>query len=75
MEFPVFVDGRQSGTEDVTSSDRWIDSLEWKLGDGTTATGWWTDHRYDQPGEYTVTLTATDNTGYSTIHKVTITVF
>ncbi|UHQ98554.1 PKD domain-containing protein (plasmid) [Natrinema zhouii] len=60
--------------QDTSGGDRWIDSLEWGLGDGATATGWWTDHRYDEPGEYTVTLTATDNTGHSTVHEVVITV-
>lgn len=62
------------GVEDTSGNERWIDSLEWDLGDGTTATGWWTDHRYDEPGEYTVALTATDNTGAETTDTVTITV-
>ncbi|USZ73486.1 PKD domain-containing protein [Natronosalvus halobius] len=62
------------GVEDTSGNERWIDSLEWDLGDGTTATGWWTDHRYDDPGEYTVTLTATDNTGTETTDTITVTV-
>ena len=60
--------------KDTTDNDRWIESLEWDLGDGASATGWWTDHRYDEPGEYSVVLTATDNTGHSTTDEVTITV-
>lgn len=60
--------------EDTSGEGRWIDSLEWNLGDGTTATGWWTAHHYDERGEYTVVLTATDNTGHTTTHKVSVTV-
>ena len=68
--------------EDTSGDDRWITSLDWKFGDGTTATGWWAEHRYDEPGEshhgsprtYTVELTATDNTGRTTTHEVLVTV-
>ena len=62
------------GVEDTSGNDRWIDSVEWELGDGTAATGWWTDHQYDEPGQYTVALTATDNTGTETSDTITITV-
>ncbi|WP_114577085.1 endo-1,4-beta-xylanase [Saliphagus sp. LR7] len=60
--------------EDATGEGRWIDSLEWTFGDGTTGTGWWVEHRYDETGTYTVALTATDNTDHSTTHEVEITV-
>ncbi|AHG01922.1 hypothetical protein HALLA_01095 (plasmid) [Halostagnicola larsenii XH-48] len=60
------------GVEDTSGNERWIDSLAWDLGDGTAATGWWTDHQYDEPGEYTVTLTATDNKGTETTDTITI---
>ncbi|WP_217628990.1 PKD domain-containing protein [Halopelagius longus] len=60
--------------EDTSDNERWIDSLEWTFGDGTTAEGWFNAHRYDEPGEYTVTLTATDNTGTKTTDTITITV-
>ncbi|MCO8254974.1 PKD domain-containing protein [Haladaptatus sp. AB618] len=60
--------------KDTTSNDRWIESLEWDFGDGTSATGWWTEHQYGGTGEHTVVLTATDNTGHSTTDEVTITV-
>lgn len=60
--------------EDTSGPDRWIESLEWGFGDGEAANGWWTEHRYDSPGTCIVELTATDNTGHTTIHEVTITV-
>ena len=60
--------------EDRTGNDRWIDSLDWAFGDGSTGSGWWNDHRYDDPGTYVAMLTATDNTGHSTTRGVTITV-
>ncbi len=59
--------------EDV-SGEYSIDSLTWDLGDGTTATGWSATHSYDGPGEYTVTLTATAESGCTTSHSETITV-
>lgn len=61
--------------EDTSGDERWIDGLEWDLGDGTSATGWWTDHSYSTAGEYTVTLTATDNTGTETTHEIVVSVF
>ena len=59
---------------DTTDDGRWIDSLEWTFGDGASAEGWWAAHRYGDAGTYTVTLTATDNLGYSTEDEVEITV-
>jgi len=38
----------------------------WEFGDGNTTTGVTADHKYSEVGEYTVTLTVTDNDGYST---------
>jgi len=35
----------------------------WNFGDGTNATGVTTEHAYDGAGNYTVTLTVTDNNG------------
>lgn len=58
--------------EDTTGNDRWIDSLEWAFGDGATDTGWWTEHRYEDTGRYTVVLNVTDNTGNTTADEVTI---
>ncbi|MEY7851031.1 cellulase family glycosylhydrolase [Natrarchaeobius sp. A-rgal3] len=60
--------------EDTSGDDRWIVSLEWEFGDGATASGWWTQHSYDEPGTYTVGLIATDNDGRSTTHEVSVVV-
>ena len=60
--------------EDISDKDRWIDSLKWNFGDGTTATGWWAEHRYNLTGSYTVTLTVTDDTGAKTTDQVVVTV-
>ncbi|ACV47013.1 MULTISPECIES: PKD domain-containing protein [Halomicrobium] len=54
----VDLDG--SGSSDADGS---IASYEWELGDGTTATGATTSHSYDSTGDYTVTLTVTDDGG------------
>lgn len=59
---------------DTTDDDRWIDTLEWAFGDGTTDSSWWTQHAYDAVGSHTVALTATDNEGRTTMHEVTIAV-
>jgi len=40
-----------------------IDEFEWEFGDGTTGNGSAIDHTYENTGEYTITLTVTDNDG------------
>lgn len=42
-----------------------IVSYEWDMGDGTRRSGENVRHRYTAPGTYTVTLTVTDDEGYS----------
>jgi len=42
-----------------------VSSWHWDLGDGTTADGPVVNHVYDQPGDYSVTLTVTDDEGCS----------
>nr|WP_274323151.1 PKD domain-containing protein [Halosimplex aquaticum] len=59
--------------EDV-SGEYSIDSLTWEFGDGATATGQSATHSYDGPGEYTVTLTATAESGCTTSYSEAITV-
>ncbi len=54
----VIFDG--SGSSDLGGI---IVSYEWNLGDGTTATGQTVDSNYSTAGNYTVTLTVTDNGG------------
>jgi len=49
--------------QDTTGSGHWIDTIEWEFGDGTEASGWWNEHRFDSPGAYTVSLHVTDNEG------------
>lgn len=49
-----------SGTRSY-DEDGSIDSFWWSFGDGTTATGATADHTYTSPGDYTATLTVTDN--------------
>ena len=44
-----------------TDSDGTIDHYAWDFGDGKTGTGNVTDHVYDTPGTYTITLVVTDD--------------
>jgi len=41
-------------------------SFDWKTGDGNSANTWANEHRYDNPGSYTIQLTIKDATGKST---------
>lgn len=63
--FTITQDGRDivldaSGSNDPDGS---IQSYEWNLGDGSTATGETVRNEYSAPGSYTVTLTVTDDEG------------
>jgi chitodextrinase len=46
--------------------DGMIQSFAWDFGDGTTDVGAIVVHTYEQPGDYTVTLTVMDNSGLNT---------
>jgi len=63
----------QTVTFDATSSydpDGSILSYEWKLGDGSTASGQIVSHSYQSPRGYRITLTVTDEKGLtSTVTK------
>ncbi|QLH81664.1 PKD domain-containing protein [Halosimplex pelagicum] len=59
---------------DASGADRHVSTLEWDLGNGTTGDGWWADAQYDDPGQYEVELTATNDAGESTTHGLAITV-
>ena len=47
-------------------------SYQWDFGDGSQDTSNPTSHTYGEPGEYTATLTVTDDTGQSRTHDVVI---
>ncbi|WP_415380109.1 PKD domain-containing protein [Halosimplex sp. TS25] len=64
----------QFEARDRSSGDNWITGLEWAFGDGTTAEGWSASHTFDDPGQYDVELTATNDAGESTTHGLAITV-
>jgi PKD repeat protein len=49
--------------ESSSDSDGTIASYAWTFGDGTNATGSRVEHRYPAVGEFSITLTVTDNDG------------
>jgi PKD repeat protein len=60
---------------DSYDPDGYIVSYHWHFGDGTTATGELVTHVYQYPGNYTVTLTVTDNEGATDMDYVNVRVF
>lgn len=56
-----------------TDSDGTITSHHWAFGDGAVATGRTATHTYAAPGQYTVTLTVTDDRGGSATTTRTVT--
>jgi streptogrisin C len=58
----TWVDFNSAGSYDPNGS---IVSYAWDFGDGTTGTGATTSHVYPYEGYFTVTLTVTDNSGYT----------
>lgn len=59
----VYVNRRVNFDGSGSSDDGTIVSYSWDFGDGSTATGVRVSHIYSTPGNYTVTLTVTDNGG------------
>jgi hypothetical protein len=54
--------GMSAGASDALSTA----NLSWSFGDGSSAAGGSVSHTYSSPGNYTVTVTATDDAGNST---------
>jgi len=59
---------------DSSDSDGSISAFSWELGDGTTTTGESVTHSYESAGDYTVTLTVTDDDGATDSNATTVTV-
>ena len=66
--------GQEVQFTDRSTGGGTITSWEWDFGDGTTSTEQNPTHTYSAAGEYTVTLTVTDDTGASDTASKTITV-
>jgi len=60
-----------SGSSDADGS---ISAYEWSFGDGATATGQTVAHAYSEAGDYSASLTVTDDDGATTTDSVAITV-
>lgn len=68
---PLQVSFNAGNSEDP---DGIIDEFEWEFGDGTTGNGSTINHTYENTGEYTITLTVTDNDGSTATTTGSVTV-
>jgi M6 family metalloprotease-like protein len=67
----ITFDGSGSTDDQTSPADL---TYEWDFGDGETGTGQTVRHAYDAAGEYTVTLTVTDEGGLTDTDTVTVTI-
>jgi len=63
------VEFNAQGSSDPTG---WIVSWDWNFGDDSTGSGETVDHVYSAEGLYKVTLTVTDNEGYTDTSEATV---
>lgn len=70
----IYVDTYFEIQSSVREGDAEIAEYEWDMDDDTTRSHWYTGHNYDQPGEYTITLTATDENGLTDTATVDVVV-
>ncbi len=72
MDGPDRVELGQSATFTATINDDACDPTDvvWDLGDGTTATGLTVTHTYTAPGDYTVSVTASNSEGSDSRSKM-----
>ncbi|MGC9308675.1 MAG: PKD domain-containing protein, partial [Thermoplasmatota archaeon] len=65
--------GKFDGIESYDPDGGTIESYEWTFGDGTNGSGHYQEHSYDATGTYLVTLTVTDDDGFTGYTEKTIT--
>lgn len=67
-EAPLFVNGSAQGSYDPDGS---ISVVRWDFGDGTPVVeGPSVTHRYDQEGEFFISVEVVDNQGFSTVVRI-----
>jgi len=70
-EAPLFVHGSAVGSFDPDGTVRVV---RWDFGDGTVKEGWDVVHRYDEEGEFFVTVEVLDNRGLSSTVRIPVNV-